>query len=61
MLVKQFLFADKGTAKHTVNELENLSKDISIFQSYPNYIAPSKILDNFKGLFKSRKYHILGS
>ena len=56
---KQILFADKGTVQKTVSELENIGKDIAIFQSHPNYSIPNKILDNIKGLFKSGQYPIL--
>ena len=56
---KQLLFADKGTVQKTVSELENIGKDIAIFQSHPNYSIPNKILDNIKGLFKSGEYPIL--
>jgi RNA polymerase sigma factor (sigma-70 family) len=56
---KQLLFADKGTVRQSVNEIESISKDIAIFQSHPNYDVPSKILDNIKELFSSGKYNIL--
>ena len=56
---KQFLFADKGTVRQTVNELESIGKDIAIFQSHPNYLIPNKVLDSIKEIFKSGKYNIL--
>jgi RNA polymerase sigma factor (sigma-70 family) len=56
---KQLLFADKGTIKQTINEVENIGKDIAIFQSHPNYLTPNKILENIKRLFNSGKYNIL--
>ncbi len=56
---KQLLFADKGTVKQTIHEVENIGKDIAIFQNHPNYAIPHKILDNIKSLFKSGKYNIL--
>jgi RNA polymerase sigma factor (sigma-70 family) len=55
----QLLFADKGTIEQTLNEVENIGKDIAIFQSHPNYLTPYKILENIKGLFNSGKYSIL--
>jgi RNA polymerase sigma factor (sigma-70 family) len=56
---KQLLFADKGTVIHTIKEVENIGKDINIFQSHPSYSTPNKILENIKRLFNSGKYNIL--
>jgi RNA polymerase sigma factor (sigma-70 family) len=56
---KQLLFADKGTIKQTINEVESIGKDIAIFQSHPNYMTPNTILENLKLLFNSEKYNIL--
>jgi RNA polymerase sigma factor (sigma-70 family) len=56
---KQILFADKGDVRQAINEVENIGKDIAIFQSHPAYSIPGSILDNIKGLFKSGKYNIL--
>jgi RNA polymerase sigma factor (sigma-70 family) len=55
----QFLFADKGTVKQKLREVERIGKDIAIFQSHPNYSTPGKILDKIKSLFNSGQYRIL--
>lgn len=56
---KQLLFADKGIVLQTLNEVENIGKDIAIFQSHPQYAAPNTILDKIKNLFNSGQYSIL--
>jgi RNA polymerase sigma factor (sigma-70 family) len=56
---KSLLFADKGSVMQTLNEVENIAKDIALFQSHPNYTVPNRILDNIKALFNSGKYGIL--
>jgi RNA polymerase sigma factor (sigma-70 family) len=56
---KQLLFADKGTVNQTIREVENLGKDIAIFQNHPDYLTPNKILGKIKSLFNSGQYTIL--
>jgi RNA polymerase sigma factor (sigma-70 family) len=56
---KQFLFANKGSIQQSIKEVENIAKDIVIFQSHPFYATPYKILDKIKNLFNSEQYQIL--
>jgi RNA polymerase sigma factor (sigma-70 family) len=56
---QNLLFADKGTVKKMVNEVENISQEVSIFQSHPTYIVPDTVLTYIKQLFDSGKYDIL--
>jgi RNA polymerase sigma factor (sigma-70 family) len=55
----QLLFADKGTIMKSLKEVENIGKDIAIFQSHPHYTTPTTILDKIKSLFNSGQYGIL--
>jgi RNA polymerase sigma factor (sigma-70 family) len=55
----QLLFANKGTVWQKMNEVENMGKDMAIFQSHPNYSTPAQILDKIKSLFRSGQYRIL--
>jgi hypothetical protein len=56
---QNLLFADKGTVKKMVNEVENISREVILFQNHPNYAVPDTVLAYVKQLFDSGKYEIL--
>jgi RNA polymerase sigma factor (sigma-70 family) len=52
-------FRQEGKTVHRIKEMDELTRIAALYKQYPDFQAPSALIENIRGLVQSNKYELL--